>query len=176
MVEESSKIYIFRHGETDKNAQGINTGQRTPARLNHIGMQHAQNAAEWMRTNNPDTKIILCSPLPRALDTAGYIADKAGATILVREELIEGDLGEIDGLSNTEAEARFPDFYEVRRHPVYKLYIPWPGGESYLDVRRRIVPVVKELKEAKYDIAVVGHRMLNKALIAGITDTPLDKW
>ena len=67
-------FYIFRHGETDYNAQKRWQGQGIDIDLNKTGLKQAEDLAEKMQ--HLGLEIIYSSPLKRARQTAEFVAKK----------------------------------------------------------------------------------------------------
>jgi broad specificity phosphatase PhoE len=170
-------VYLVRHGETHENAAHIQSGQRTPATLNRKGVSDAQNVADWLKDNNPNITVIWSSPLHRARTTAEYIAKSTGALVYEKDELKEVDLGGVDGLTIEQAKVLYPEYYQRRKtDSSFRFHAPWPGGgESYADVLDRVRPIANELEVIEHDIVVIGHRAINRLLMAELTGATVEE-
>jgi probable phosphoglycerate mutase len=134
----------------------------------------------------PDTPplAIWHSPLERAAATARAIATAQGRPDIVRPspELIELDVGEWEGLTNTEVMERWPDQLAAwRRDPTVGLI---PGGEpaaqGAVRVRRAIEALVTELEIASeqgsaWTIAV-SHDGILRVLLLELLGLPLERY
>ncbi len=91
------------------------------------------------------------------------------------EALIEADVGRWEGLTWDEAREREPVAYG-RFHDDPGA-VPYPGGESFLDVARRAGLALERLAAAHPGgrIAVVGHNVVNRACLAGPLGLPIAK-
>jgi broad specificity phosphatase PhoE len=87
-------FYFLRHGETDVNRLGLVSGQ-TDAELNDTGRGQARAAAQLLKDRGIGA--IYSSPLKRALDTAGCVAEVLKLEIVVVPELAERNWGELEG-------------------------------------------------------------------------------
>ena len=87
-------IYITRHGQTNWNIERRFQG-RTDNKLNENGINQAHEVAEKLA--NEPLDLIICSPLIRAIQTAEIINKKRGIPILIDENLLERDYGELEG-------------------------------------------------------------------------------
>jgi broad specificity phosphatase PhoE len=108
-AQDVVRLILVRHGRTKKNAQSrIGIIDDTP--LDEVGMEQARSAAERLMSF-PITDIY-SSPVKRAYQTAGFIADKASLDVKVHEALKEIDIGVISGKTLPEIEKELPQEYE----------------------------------------------------------------
>lgn len=87
-------IYIFRHGQTDYNAEKRVMGQ-LDIQLNKTGINQANELADKMSNNS--IQAIYSSPLSRALETAKIVSEKTGAEIITDNALMERNNGKLQG-------------------------------------------------------------------------------
>lgn len=122
--------YVLRHGEAEQNVLGIVYGRDddnyalTPAGREQV--------AAAVGTLSGITKIY-ASPICRARESAEIAADMLGRSrgdIVFDPRLREIDFGEFQGRPATE-------FIEYRDKYMHTLADAFPGGESYLDAKRR---------------------------------------
>ena len=166
------RLLLIRHGETAYNRDGRYQGQ-LDVPLNTIGVEQARCLA----TRLQDEPLALCvsSDLARARVTAEVIARVHGITVQTTAALREAHLGVLQGRSWGEAaealgdDAGYLDRRDVRAKPA--------GGESLLDVRRRVrrflavlAPVVPNAPPG--DIVVVGHGGSLRALLPLLLSLP----
>jgi len=147
------ELVLIRHGETEWSRDGRHTGS-TDIPLTDEGRREAELVGSWLAGR--DFARVLTSPLSRALETcrlAGF-GDRAEP----REELLEWDYGEYEGLTTPQIRERRPDWYLWRDG--------CPGGESAADVGRRVDRVVAELREADGDAALFAHGHVLRVLTA----------
>lgn len=90
----SVSIYIFRHGETDWNAQRRFQGH-TDIPLNEKGRDQARELGKILATLN--LEVILCSDLSRAQETARIASHGLEIPIQISKSLREAYLGEPEG-------------------------------------------------------------------------------
>ena len=107
------KFYIFRHGQTDWNAQKRMQGLRDMP-LNQKGKDQAYNLIPFLEKEK--VNIIYSSPLKRAKETA-EIASNKKIPIQYSDKLKERDFGILEGKTQPEVrhEYKIPaemDFYE----------------------------------------------------------------
>ena len=101
-----TRLIVWRHGNTDWNAQGRVQGQ-TDVPLNDLGHQQAVDAAELLIRLKPD--LIVASDLRRATDTAAALAALTGLSVRPDPRLRERFFGEWQGLTMTEVAADRPE-------------------------------------------------------------------
>ncbi len=124
------RLYLVRHGETAYNRDGLGLGV-ADASLTELGLRQTAAAVERLAGERVDR--ILTSPLTRASSIARDLAERTGAPLEVRDELIEMDVGETEGLPFAEMRERFPGFLEAWRAPDPS-QVAMPGGESLAQV------------------------------------------
>lgn len=144
------KIYFTRHGETEWNSRDVICG-RTDVELTEKGRMQAKSLGERLAAEHRDIDMIICSPLKRARDTAGYAAAALGLPVSYDDRLIEWDYGSFEGKdrdaegfldSKLEFGCRMPD-----------------GGESVFDIVNRVYGLIDELygKYPDKNILLVCH-------------------
>ena len=140
-------LILVRHGRTAVNA-GSRLQGHMDAELDELGVQQAQATGEHLRARFPSARIVT-SPLVRAVDTAMSIGDSA----INDERFIELNYGEWDGLELSKVPT--DQWREWRRNPDFRP----PGGETLVELDRRVRPALEELcDEARTsDIVIVSH-------------------
>lgn len=162
------RLYLVRHGETAYNRDGLGLGVADPP-LTDRGLRQTTAAVERLATESVDR--ILTSPLRRAAAIARGLAERTGATLDVREELIEMDVGETEGLPFGEMRERFPAFIEAWRAPD-PANVAMPGGESLVQVAARLEPLALELHALPQEstVVAVSHNFVLRLLICRLLD------
>ncbi len=147
----SVRITYFVHGTTTDNERGTASGW-LPGELSALGREQAAKLGE--QTEGKQFDAVFCSDLQRAIDSAQLgFGNKYGIT--QDKRLRECNYGDMNGRSNN-----FKDTMEAH------IDRPFPGGESYRDVERRIADFLAFLKQ-NYDgkhIAIVAHQAPQLAL------------
>jgi len=160
-------ISFVRHGETALNRDGRLQG-RVDLELSDRG--HEQAARVATRFPPGSVGVILTSPLLRARQTAAAIAERSGAAVEVDDRLIELDYGEWDG--KPLSEMRTPRGELWFADPTFAP----PGGESLVDVTRRVARFCEErLSVDGEHIVAVSHVSPIKAAVAwslGVDERP----
>jgi alpha-ribazole phosphatase len=124
---------------------------------------------------------IYSSDLQRCLATAEIIVEEARSTrepgdLQVRPDprLREIDAGLWEGLAFEEAAARYPREFDERELDLtgYR----FPGGESFRDLRERVVPAFWEIvEEAGANVLVVAHQGVNRVLLCELLGLPFEE-
>jgi broad specificity phosphatase PhoE len=170
---DQSTLYLVRHGATDANLRRpyVLQGRGIDLSLNSTGQQQAERVAALLARQPIST--VYASPMRRALETARAIVARCRAEVVVRDELIECNVGRWEGLSWDGIREQFPEDYEnFQRDPSQ---FPYLGGETYADVARRAVPVLEQLLETNRgkQFVVVAHNIVNRVSVATFLGLPL---
>lgn len=146
-------LILVRHGRTAPNAQGRLLGRADP----DLDDEGARQAAATAAALGPVTRLV-SSPLRRARQTAAAL----GEMVEVDDRWVEIDYGDYEGRYLSELP---PALWEAWRQD--SGYTP-PGGESLIDVSRRVGSACEELlpRIVQDDIVVVTHVSPIKAAIA----------
>ena len=170
-------LYIFRHGETDSNAQKRMQGWLNVP-LNANGVAQAQALAQKLAGVKFD--VVYSSPLSRALDTARVVV--GNQQIVLNGDLREWNMGDFCGhivrLTDSPADTPIDMSGDIIYAPYTLLsnddYIP-PNGESYnmfiARVRDALLDIVKN--SDGNTIAIATHTGVAKNIIKQFTDV---KW
>jgi broad specificity phosphatase PhoE len=158
-VPEPPQLVLVRHGQTEWSRDGRHTG-RTDLELTEEGRSEAKRARALL--DGFSFGRVLSSPLRRALDTcrlAGF-----GDRVETRDELIEWDYGEYEGLRTAEIRDERPG------------WVLWrdgcPSGERAEDVGARADRLLAELDAASGDVAIFGHGHMLRVLTARWLELP----
>jgi broad specificity phosphatase PhoE len=141
------KITNFAHGTTVDNENDISSGW-LDAELSELGIQQGIRLKEL--TKDREFDVVFCSDLQRARKTAELVWGNQ-LEIISDARLRECNYGELNGGPSSIVEP----MQEKEMHSN-----PFPGGESYEDVKNRMADFLKFLKE-NYDgknVAIVSHK------------------
>ena len=98
----SKQHFLFvRHGETVGNLERIAHGQ-SESPLNERGIRQAEITAEMLREWNTQYQRVYASTLSRAHHTGERIAESLGLPLHTHDDLIEGFLGDWEGITYEE--------------------------------------------------------------------------
>lgn len=163
-------FYVCRHGQTDKNVEGVWSGSGMDVPLNETGKKQAAELAEKLRRKNFD---IYSSPLVRAVQTANILA--RGRDVVIMQNLREGYFGDVEGLLFDEIEEQYgKEFIENIFCPTEET-ADWrfPNGESKREIFERVYDCLMRIvcqqtcPGAKQSACVVCHAGVISALCFG---------
>lgn len=163
-------LYLLRHAEPLVEPGGRRyIGQSDPP-LSPLGIGQAQRWREYF--GDIAIESIFGSDLQRAAHTAQIIAGGPDAKVRLLPELRELNLGAWEGRRFDEVKRLDPRGFEQRgRDPAH--YRP-PGGESFDDLRRRVVPAFERIMaQAAGRVLVVGHAGVNRVILCHLLGLPL---
>lgn len=158
------KLYIVRHGETEKNQYGLVQGQ-TEADLSEKGIEKAKELKELVSSLNID--VVISSPLKRAKDTAKIITDNK-YPINIDDRIIERDWGLCEG-------ACIDDVDTVKCWNFY-LNISDNQIECVQDFMKRVSEFIEDMR-FKYEgknVLVATHSAVVRAMHYAINGIPED--
>jgi probable phosphoglycerate mutase len=130
-----TELLVVRHGETDWNAQLRFQGHADPS-LNALGREQARGLADELA--GAHVQAVYSSDLARARETAEIVGERLGVPVVPRAELREIDVGEWQGLTRGEIDARFPAAYLSWQRGESG----WLEGESYEELAARVLPAL----------------------------------
>jgi broad specificity phosphatase PhoE len=169
------RVFLVRHGETEWNRTGRFQG-RSDQPLNNRGRRQAQALAEALR-EEPFAAFYV-SPLPRALETAGFIKSYHPAAPLIEEpRLMEMDLGEFEGMEGRLWMEQNRDF--VKAWAGSPGSVRMPGGESLEEVQQRGVEALKGITdrhEPGSTLLLCSHNFVLLSILCFVLDIPLDRF
>ena len=147
------QITYFVHSITDDNEQGLATGWLEGS-LSEEGVKRAKKLEELRADDHFDA--VFCSDLRRATESCDLFF-KGAYPVLLDWRLRECNYGDFDGRPATE--------FKKGRETEY-IQIPYPNGESYLDVERRMKNFLRDAHDhfSNGHIAIVAHQAPQLAL------------
>ncbi len=146
-------ITYFVHGTTTDNEKEISSGW-SDVELSELGIQQSVELKE--KTKDKKFDVIFCSDLQRAKKSA-ELTWGGEVPIIPDARLRECNYGQLNGGLSAVIEP----MQEKEMH-----YTPFPEGESYEDVKKRVSDFLGFLK-ANYDgknVAIVAHKAPQLAL------------
>jgi len=162
-------MYLVRHGQTPSNTehrwQGHLDGQ-----LNDEGRRQAKLVAGVL----PEFDALYASPLSRAADTAGAVAERQGLEVSFDDRLKEIHFGNWEGLTTGEIAEKFPEEsreffngHDVRRGGT---------GETFDEVQARIRESLGEIAAGHpaHTIGVVAHGGVTRAWAGDVLALPYE--
>lgn len=161
------RLIMVRHGESEGNRDRRFT-LSSDVPLTEVGRRQAYQAAERIQRRFKP-QIVISSPFARARQTSEIIAGQLKLEIEIVHDLHERDLGCLKGHSYDALRD------VVRQDPSYDPQNGWAwrpeGGESYEDVRTRVVVAIQGVcqRYPREEIIVVSHGGVMLSLWAHIT-------
>jgi probable phosphoglycerate mutase len=166
-------VLLVRHGENDYVKKNRLAGRQPGVHLNAKGQGQAQAVAQYLQ--GAAIKAIYTSPMERAFETAQPIAAALGLQPILREGLLETDIGEWTG----------EPLKKLRRLKLWRVVqaapslLRFPGGESFADTQHRIIAELQalcSLHEPKDIFVCVSHADPIKLAVAYYIGLPLDQF
>ena len=166
----TTRDFVFvRHGETDWNREKRVQGSKG-APMNEAGHEQAKGLARQLW--EVPIQAVYSSALPRAVETASYIAGPHRVNVITDPRLNEIHHGGWEGLSESE----LPDLDLYRRWRDDPTSCMLPGGEPLAAVHDRAVHAMREIAgrhpAADGLVAVVSHQIVLALLKCHILDRP----
>lgn len=151
------KIYLFRHGTTQDNAEGVFSGWRDVP-LNKKGLRDAQIVA--LRLKNERIGFAFQSDQIRSRQTLREVLRfHKNARVLTDKRIKERNYGELQGKTHLEIAKKYGARKYDAWHRGYRARPP--KGESLEEVEKRVLGFIKELlemmKEEQVNVAVSAH-------------------
>lgn len=176
-TENSMKMYIMRHGETDWNKVFRLQG-RSDIPLNETGRRMAENAAKGLR-DVPFTRIY-SSPLIRAYETASIVRGDRDIPIITDERIIEISFGANEGQKYDKTKpGDYPELAKFFREP--DIYVPAEGGEAISELNARTADFIRFLADTYGNsdelILVTTHGAAIRGILSYVKGTAIrDFW
>jgi len=167
---KSKKIYLIRHGQTDFNLKGIVQGSGVDSDLNEKGREQAE-AFYTMYKDVPFKKIYTSALIRTYQSVSKFITD--GIPHQTEKALNEISWGMWDGKLPT-SEMHSVYWQIVNRWKEGDLEAKIEGGETPIEVRARLMPMVERLlSQEDSPILVCMHGRAMRILLAMLTGQAL---
>jgi broad specificity phosphatase PhoE len=141
--------------------------------LSERGRAQSRELVQRLRPYRIDA--VYASDLERSRWAAELIAADRGLGVEVRPTLRERMFGDWQGKSWDEIGAMSPDLLERYKRDFLSVRPPG-GGETYRDVRDRVMPLIGEIVETAeegHHFAIVAHAGVNRVILAEALGMPL---
>ena len=172
------QVFLVRHAEPAGPSGKRYQGQADPP-LGPKGEEQARALAGRLMamTGGACFDAVFSSDLQRTARTAEIAVDDCKTPVTPLPWLREIDVGLWEGLTREEARERFPVESHERERDLTG--VPFPRGESFKDLRARVVPGFERLVEesiaaGRRRVLVVAHRGVNRVLLAHFRGLPLE--
>ena len=163
---QGTRVMLARHAETA--APNRFHGAESDIGLSELGARQAERLAEYL--SNFGASAVYSSAMRRAVDTARPIAAACKLVPTAIPELHERRIGLLSGLSREDGWAVYAA--SKTRWIDGDLDHTHEGGESFNDVRKRVVPVLQKLasRHAGETIVVVVHGVVIRVALTSLLE------
>jgi probable phosphoglycerate mutase len=162
-------VYLLRHGDSRQDGEKRYIGQKDTL-LSETGRRQAL----WWRKELSTIPFhaAFSSDLQRSRETLRIITEGRTIASTALPGLREISVGLWDGLPMEEVRKNFPGEYE-RRGADPAGHRP-PEGESFVELRDRIVPLFESMvRDSEGAVLVVGHAGVNRVILCHMLGMPL---
>ncbi len=142
-------IYLIRHGE---DLPGYRGGWSRYS-LTNVGRKQIIDLSKKILEDRISFDHIISSDLPRALESAEILSEQLKKSLVVEPLFREYNNGLLAGLSNKEADERFPGLY----FNAIKMDEHFPEGESPNEYYARINKALDKVISDDKDVIIVTH-------------------
>jgi len=162
----TTRVLLLRHAETA--APDRFHGAESDVPLGERGHDQARAAADRIAPLNPTA--IYCSPMLRARQTAEPIARICGLIPIVVPDLHERRMGPLSGMTLAEGWTAY--IAAMDEWKAGNLGAAHEGGESYAQIRDRVVPpfIALARDHPGQTVAVVAHGVVIRVLLSALLE------
>lgn len=170
MMEDRTRLFLIRHGETTTAWEFRYIGHRD-VDITKKGIQQMNKLRN--RFKEIDISVLYCSDLMRTMKGAKIIASCHPIEPVAFKEFREINLGVWEGLTREEIIERYPLEYEQRLKDLANYRIK--GGESFKDLQVRVVKKLSELlnRSKGKNLVLLAHGGVNRAILFDILNLDL---
>ena len=156
------RLLLVRHGETELKSSEKLWGH-TDVKLDALGLKQAERLRDRLAGEKIDA--IYSSKLKRALVTAETIASKHQLAVIICPELHEVNFGQLEGLTVSESNQRYPEVAKLRMQRSLKL--KYPGGDSFIEFSKRVSKFLDRLEQHTDEetVLIVAHNGVLRILL-----------
>ena len=164
-------VFLVRHGSIQDDPAAKRFIGQTDLPLNDHGRRQARHWKSWLAKEA--LTAIYCSDLARCTETAHIIGPGGFPPVETVPELREIHLGQWEGLSFARVRQRWPEAFRQRGEDLAG-FRP-PGGESFRDLRHRVVPAFENVvRRTAGNLLIVAHAGVNRLILAHILGMSVD--
>jgi probable phosphoglycerate mutase len=164
------QVYFIRHGESSLNADANRLSGISDVPMTDAGRAHCRALSQFFRRR--PVEAVYVSLLSRSKETASLVFPH-GPAVQVRDELMEFDYGQLDGVSIDELPEANPVAAQWRQSPGNMTF---PSGQNIQDYAEVAFKGMHRLISASpaSRIACVGHKTMGRLLVAKVIGLDLD--
>lgn len=163
------EVLLLRHGESVSNNKNQFTGL-IDKELSDIGIKQGNLASEYIISNYKVDKIY-SSSLKRAIQTAKFVADKLNKEIIIKNDLVEYNAGDWEGMTLDDIKVAYPKESDVWVKDISQ--VETPNGQKmsvFYDIKRKAFDeIIEENKGFDGTILIVGHVIALMCIVCHIT-------
>lgn len=166
------ELHLFRHGQTDWNAERRVQGQ-SESQLDAIGRQQARELGERIRDLDFDK--IYCSSSERTRQTAELAFAHNNFDVSYLDTLREIAMGPWEGRLYDEIAKSEPESFKHFWHEPHLYDIE--GAETFSQLQQRAMAAINKIaaQHAGQRIALVSHGALIKSVLCHVAGQPLSE-
>jgi broad specificity phosphatase PhoE len=150
----TTDLYLIRHGESVANVEPIIGGMNGDAGLTERGREQAHLLELRLGVERLEAQWLYASTLPRAVQTAQYVARALRLSVQADDALQELRPGDADGLSVDDWRTRYPGWDGESFATPFQTFAP--GGESWAGFLARAGAALTRLVTQHRDTTVVA--------------------
>lgn len=163
-------IYLLRHGKSEENEKNTYYGA-IDCSLSYEGINQGNRVKEKLR--GIDFQCAYVSPTKRTLETLNLVKSSKDLVVNLEERLIEINFGDFEGKNYDELLRLYPSECEQWKDN-WKDFTP-PGGESYVQLYKRVESFMKELINKDYEkVLLVTHSGVIRTIYTYVLGGNLD--
>lgn len=154
-LSPATRLFLLRHGRTALNAAGVLRGHLDPP-LDPVGIQEAKRLG--MALAGQGIRVIVSSPLRRAVETAEAVAVTAALRVETDPRLIDRDYGEWAGQPKESVETTYGSIDNA------------PGVEPVAEVQSRALEAIADLarRAPGETVVAVSHDVVLRLILAAL--------
>ncbi len=161
---QETRLLLIRHAETS--APDVFHGAESDVSLSDWGAHQARQLAALLKKQAPEA--LYCSAMHRAVATAEPIAEACGLALKIIPELHERKIGPLSGLSREDGWHIYVQ--SKKEWTAGNLEFTHEGGESFADIRRRVLPIVEGivLRHRGQTTLIIAHGIVIRVLLLSL--------
>ncbi len=164
-------FYVFRHGQTDMNANNIWQGAQINVTLNETGKQQALELGKKLLPLG--IEVIYTSNLRRAIQTTMLANQSLDVATFIHSDLRECNFGEAEGYTFDELNNMYPQTVHDVLYPTPETWhtkFPGADSESKKEVFERVSSAILDIahKDKSTNIGISTHGGVMSSLLAGL--------
>lgn len=175
-------LTLVRHGQTTGNVRkllsGVSDDPLTSFGRRQAAAMGAALGALILDGTLPPVHALYVSPLQRARHTAEALATPLGLTPVLRDNLMEINFGAMEGMTEEEAIARYPDAPIAQRNNWFTMEYTFPGGESRRGFHQRSRDAIADIvaDHPGEHVIVVAHGGVLGIVLAHYLTGNTERW